>query len=62
MIKFFKEPSFETTNSKDFHNALGTKYFQLYASGIAVFKDHPYFGVGNKNYRIITCPVPWPDR
>ena len=62
VINFFKDPSFDgTTNNDDFHRAIGTKYFQLYASGIAVFKDHPYFGVGNKNYRIVTCPVPWPD-
>ena len=29
-------------------------YLKLYKSGFAVFKDYPIFGVGNKNYRVIT--------
>ena len=29
-------------------------YFKLYKSGYAVFKDYPIFGVGNKNYRVVT--------
>tara|TARA_B100000965_G_C19538668_1_gene734577 strand:- start:79 stop:1326 length:1248 start_codon:yes stop_codon:yes gene_type:complete len=29
-------------------------YFELYRSGIAVFKDNPFFGVGNKNFRVVT--------
>ncbi len=29
-------------------------YLKLYNSGLAVFKDNPFFGVGNKNYRVIT--------
>tara|TARA_B100001057_G_scaffold89395_1_gene85618 strand:- start:63 stop:1286 length:1224 start_codon:yes stop_codon:yes gene_type:complete len=30
-------------------------YFKLYNSGLEVFYDNKYFGVGNKNYRVITC-------
>ena len=30
------------------------EYFELYRSGIAIFKDYPYFGVGNKNYRVVS--------
>jgi len=30
-------------------------YVKLYKSGIAVFQDNPLFGVGNKNYRVVTC-------
>ncbi len=30
-------------------------YLKLYKSGIYVFKNNPWFGVGNKNYRIETC-------
>ena len=30
-------------------------YLKLYRSGIEVFKDNVFFGVGNKNYRIVTC-------
>ena len=28
-------------------------YFKLYRSGITIFKDYPFFGVGNKNYRVV---------
>ena len=30
-------------------------YLELYKSGFKVFKDNPFFGVGNKNYRIVAC-------
>jgi len=30
-------------------------YIKLYKSGFEVFKNSPFFGVGNKNYRIETC-------
>ena len=30
-------------------------YLKLYKSGIYVFKNNPWFGVGNKNYRVETC-------
>ena len=30
-------------------------YFSLYKSGLNVFKDNIFFGVGNKNYRVETC-------
>ncbi len=30
-------------------------YFNLYNSGLSVFKDNIFFGVGNKNYRVATC-------
>jgi len=30
-------------------------YFKLYRSGLAVFKNYPVLGVGNKNYRVETC-------
>ena len=30
-------------------------YIKLYKSGIYVFKNHPWFGVGNKNFRVETC-------
>ncbi len=30
-------------------------YFNNYSSGIEVFKSYPLIGVGNKNYRIVTC-------
>ena len=31
------------------------KYYELYKSGFNVFKDYPFFGAGNKNYRHVTC-------
>ena len=30
-------------------------YVELYQSGYSVFMDYPFFGVGNKNYRYVTC-------
>ena len=30
-------------------------YFKIYKSGLSVFKNYPLFGVGSKNYRLITC-------
>ena len=30
-------------------------YLKLYKSGVYVFKNNPWFGVGNKNYRVETC-------
>ena len=30
-------------------------YIKLYKSGFSVFKDKPFFGAGNKNYRTETC-------
>ena len=30
------------------------EYFELYRSGFAIFKDYPFFGVGNKNYRVVS--------
>ena len=32
-------------------------YIKLYKSGLNVFKNNPWFGVGNKNYRIETCGI-----
>ena len=31
------------------------QYIKLYKSGYSVFKKYPFFGVGNKNYRVETC-------
>ena len=30
-------------------------YFDQYKSGYEVFKEYKFFGVGNKNYRIVSC-------
>ena len=30
-------------------------YVDIYISGFNVFKSYPFFGVGNKNYRLVTC-------
>ena len=32
----------------------GNLYLKLYKSGYAILKDYPLFGVGNKNYRVVT--------
>ena len=36
-------------------NPSGNLYAKLYRSGYDVFKNYPYFGVGNKNYRVEAC-------
>ena len=33
----------------------GSFYLDLYQSGFDVFKNYPFFGVGNKNYRLEVC-------
>ena len=30
-------------------------YLNLYKSGFNIFKENPIFGVGNKNYRLVSC-------
>ena len=35
-----------------------SQYFQVYKSGLQVFKNYPILGVGNKNYRVETCENP----
>lgn len=32
-------------------------YIKIYQSGYEVFKEYPYFGTGNKNYRTETCKI-----
>ena len=32
-------------------------YIRIYKSGYEVFKEYPYFGTGNKNYRKETCVI-----
>ena len=32
-------------------------YINIYRSGINVFKNYPFFGVGTKNYRVETCKL-----
>ena len=49
---------------KQFKSAMSpvnNNYFYLYRSGYAVFKEYPLFGVGNKNYRFVTCDQPSED-
>ena len=43
------------TNKKNFEKLENNQYIRLYKSGYSVFKNYPFFGVGNKNYRVETC-------
>ena len=47
-----KKMNIEETYFKEPFKSL---YLDLYKSGFSVFKKYPFFGVGNKNYRIETC-------
>ena len=49
---FLKNRFFSQIKSGVNHDNL---YFKLYKSGFNVFKNYPFFGTGNKNYRIETC-------
>ena len=47
---------FQTNNESAAGNKLEKNiYINLYRSGFEVFKRYPFFGVGNKNYRVETC-------
>ena len=56
--QFFKPiASFFQTNNEfnkgdEFKDNL---YIRIYQSGFEIFKKYPFFGVGNKNYRVETC-------
>ena len=57
-IKYFKPiiSLFQTNNESNKKNELKVNiYINLYKSGLEVFKKYPFFGVGNKNYRLETC-------
>ena len=44
------------TDKKSFESFKeNNQYIKLYKSGYLVFKNHPFFGVGNKNYRVEAC-------
>jgi O-antigen ligase len=45
--------SFQHGSPRD--NPSGNLYAKLYRSSYDVFKNYPYFGVGNKNYRVEAC-------
>jgi len=56
--QFFKPIAsfFQTNNEFNKGNEFKDNlYIRLYHSGFEVFKKYPFFGVGNKNYRIETC-------
>ena len=38
-----------------FSRSVGSNYFRLYISSFKVLVKYPIFGVGNKNYRVVTC-------
>ena len=50
--QFLSEIKTEDQREKFLENSL---YIKLYKSGFHVSKNNPWFGVGNKNYRIETC-------
>lgn len=65
VVKYVKKQDFRPNEKKkykifrddheNFARSLGANYIHLYISSIKVFLKYPIFGVGNKNFRIITC-------
>lgn len=54
--RYFNQFVLNFMSKEKFQNFINkSDYFKLYRSGIAVFKNYPVFGVGNKNYRVETC-------
>ena len=53
IISFFQTHN-EFNKKSVFEN--DNQYIRIYQSGFEVFKKYPIFGVGNKNYRVETCP------
>jgi len=57
----FKQSSAEDLNiftqeeDEKFRRGIGYNYFLMYVSSFKVFLNYPIFGVGNKNYRVVTC-------
>ena len=49
--------SYQSYINKENHEKkpINSLYLKLYQSGFNVFKNYPFFGVGNKNYRLETC-------
>jgi O-antigen ligase len=45
----------EVKKIEDKNNSGFSTYYELYQSGYSVFKSYPFFGAGNKNYRLETC-------
>ena len=53
--RYYTSFTYHLTDSEKFSSFLKNQhYFELYRSGIAIFKDYPFFGVGNKNYRVVS--------
>ena len=42
-------------NNDSYATLTNNRYVVLYSTGYEVFKNHPFFGVGNKNFRIEVC-------
>ena len=42
-------------NNISYATLTNNRYVVLYSTGYEVFKKHPFFGVGNKNFRIEVC-------
>ena len=66
VIAYVKKQDFKPNNKQQtkkiypedletFGRAIGSNYFQWYISCLKVFIKHPIFGVGNKNFRVVTC-------
>ena len=54
--RYFNQFLIHFTSKEKFQKFIHeSDYFRLYRSGIAVYKNYPIFGVGNKNYRVETC-------
>ena len=54
-LRYYKQIYLSLVDKEKREKFMNHFYIKLYKSGFAVYKNYPFLGVGNKNYRVETC-------